>query len=155
MENCSICSLDNKKASKSNHIKSVKHQEKLGNYYCKKSILYMHQSDKISHLNSNEYKNKSNKDWCEDCSKYISDTTRHFQSEIHLRNRQNTQNASGNQLNQQNYFSLNTQRSCPSALSASGTQFSDGVEIIVKENTYNKLEINPTGNLEEQINKLL
>ena len=50
-------------------------------------------SDKSSHLNSNEHKNKTEQRrvWCEDCSKYISDTTRHFQSEIHLQNRQNRQ----------------------------------------------------------------
>ena len=53
-------------------------------------------SDKISHLSSDEHKNKTEQRrvWCEDCSKYISDTTRHFQSEIHLqiRQRENIQN---------------------------------------------------------------
>ena len=80
----------------------------------------MHISDKISHLNSNEHKNKNIKIWCEDCSKYISDTTRHFQSEIHSRNWQNTQSAFNN-------FCLG-----------------NGVEIILKENTYIKLKVNPT-----------
>ena len=36
MENCSICNFDYKKAFKSNHLKSVKHLEKLNQYYCKK-----------------------------------------------------------------------------------------------------------------------
>ena len=37
-------------------------------------------SDKSSHLNSDEHKNKTEQRrvWCEDCSKYISDTTRHL-----------------------------------------------------------------------------
>ena len=42
-------------------------------------------SDKTNHLSSNDYKNKTKQQqiWCEDCGKYISDKTRHFQSEIH------------------------------------------------------------------------
>ena len=86
-------------------------------------------SDKISHLSSDEHKNKTEQRrvWCEDCSKYISDTTRHFQSEIHLQNRQRE--------NMQN--------------------FGNGVEIIMNENTYIKLKINPTSNLEDHINELL
>ena len=42
-------------------------------------------SDKLSHLNSDQHKNKTKQQevWCEDCGKYISDKTRHFQSEIH------------------------------------------------------------------------
>ena len=129
MENCSICNLNYKKVFKSDHLKPVKHLEKLDQYYCKKCNLYMPISDKSSHLNSNEHKNKTEQRrvWCEDCSKYISDTTRHFQSEIHLQNRQRE--------NMQN--------------------FGNGVEIIMNENTYIKLKINPTSNLEDHINELL
>ena len=76
----------------------------------------MHISNRFIHLNSDNHKNHHDKVWCEDCNKYISDQLRHFQSEIHLRNKQI------NQLNQQNNFSLYTQQSCPSAQSASGTQ---------------------------------
>ena len=91
----------------------------------------MPRADKEFHLNSIEHKSRTEQRrvWCEDCSKYISDTTRQFQSESHLRNRQNTQ---------QSYFSL-----------------SNGVEITVKENTYIKLKVNPTKNLEYRINELL
>ena len=129
MENCSICNLNYKKVFKSDHLKSVKHLEKLDQYYCKKCNLYMPISDKISHLSSDEHKNKTEQRrvWCEDCSKYISDTTRHFQSEIHLQNRQRE--------NMQN--------------------FGNGVEIIMNENTYIKLKINPTSNLEDHIKELL
>ena len=129
MENCSICNSEYKKAFKSDHLKSVKHLKKLDQYYCKKCNLYMHISDKISHLSSDEHKSKTEQRrvWCEDCSKYISDTTRHFQSEIHLQNRQRE--------NMQN--------------------FGNGVEIIMNENTYIKLKINPTSNLEDHINELL
>ena len=88
-------------------------------------------SDKSSHLNSDDHKNHHNKVWCEDCSMFISGTTRHFQSESHLRNRQNTQSAFSN-------FSLG-----------------NGVEIIVKESTYIKMKVNPTENLEYRINELL
>ena len=129
MENCSICNLNYKKAFKSDHLKSVKHLEKLNQYYCKKCNLYMPISDKISHLSSDEHKNKTEQRrvWCEDCSKYISETTRHFQSEIHLQNRQRE--------NMQN--------------------FGNGVEIIMNENTYIKLKVNPTENLEHNIKELL
>ena len=129
MENCSICNLNYKKVFKSDHLKSVKHLEKLDQYFCKKCNLYMPFSDKISHLSSDEHKNKTEQRrvWCEDCNRYISDTTRHFQSEIHLQNRQRE--------NMQN--------------------FGNGVEIIMKENTYIKLKINPTSNLEDHINELL
>ena len=129
MENCSICNLNYKKVFKSDHLKSVKLLEKLDQYYCKKCNLYMPISDKSSHLSSDEHKNKTEQRrvWCEDCSKYISDTTRHFQSEIHLQNRQRE--------NMQN--------------------FGNGVEIIMNENTYIKLKINPTENLEHNIKELL
>ena len=41
MENCSICNLNYKKAFKSDHLKSVKHLEKLNQYYCKKNVNYI------------------------------------------------------------------------------------------------------------------
>ena len=58
-------------------------------------------SEKSSHLNSDEHENKTEQRrvWCEDCNRYISDKTRHFQSEIHLQSRQNRQ-----QNNIQNTF---------------------------------------------------
>ena len=52
MEFCSICGLFYKKIFKLAHNKSVKHQEKLGQYYCNICNLYMNISDKNSHLNS-------------------------------------------------------------------------------------------------------
>ena len=120
MENCSICNLNYKKDFKSDHLKSVKHLEKLNQNYCKKCNLYMPISDKISHLSSDEHKNKTEQRrvWCEDCNRYISDTTRHFQSEIHLQNRQRE--------NMQSTFGMQN--------------FGNGVEIIMNENTYIKLK---------------
>ena len=76
----------------------------------------MHISNTFIHLNSDDLKNHHSKVWCEDRSKYISDTTRHFHDAFHLRHKQN------NQLSQQNTFNLDTQQSCPSVQSASGTQ---------------------------------
>ena len=133
MENCSICNSDYKKVFKSDHYKSVKHLKKLNQYYCKKCNSYMPLLEKSSHLNSDEHKNKTEQRrvWCEDCYRYISDKTRHFQSEIHLQNRQNRQ-----QNNIQNTFG-------------------NGVEIIMNENTYIKLKVNTTENLEHRINELL
>ena len=84
MEYCNICGLDYKKVFKLVHNKSVKQQEKLRQYYCNICNLYMSLSGKSSHLNSDEHKNKNKKVWCEECGKYITDKTRHFQSEIHL-----------------------------------------------------------------------
>ena len=147
LENCDICGL-NYKYYKSDHLKSVKHQESMGQYYCKKCHLYMLRADKDSHLNSNGHKSKNNKIWCEDCDKEVGDS-RHFQSGIHLRNQQNTQRASGNQQNtqsasgnQQNNFILDP-------------RFSDDVELIMNETAHIKLKINPTENLEYHINDLL
>ena len=40
MENCSICNLNYKKVFKSDHLKSVKHLEKLDQYYCK-NVIYI------------------------------------------------------------------------------------------------------------------
>ena len=101
-------------------------------------------SDKSNHLNSDEHKNKTKQQreatqiWCEDCGKYISNS-RHFQSEIHTLRSQNnaTKNAFGNTLHD------------------SGTNVGTNVEIIVNEETYIKLRVNPTNHLEEQINDLL
>ena len=138
MEYCIICGLYNKKVFKLAHNKSVKHQEKLGQYYCNLCNLYIHISDKSSHLNSDEHKNKNKKVWCEECGKYITDKTRHFQSEIHNRH-------------QQNAFDT--------ASLPFGTPFCVetlvGVEIIVNQKLYMKLKINPTENLEHNINELL
>ena len=131
MEYCNICGLYYKKVFKLAHNKSVKHQEKLEQYYCNICNLYMHISDKSSHLNSHEHKNKNKKVWCEDCGKYITDKTIHFQSEIHNQHQQ----------------------------SAFGTPFSVetlvGVEIIVNQKLYIKLKVNPTENLEHNIDELL
>ena len=139
MEYCNICGLDYKKVFKLAHNKSVKHQEKLNQYYCKKCNSYMPLSGKSSHLNSDEHKNKTEQRrvWCEDCNRYISDKTRHFQSEIHIQNRQNRQ-----QNNMQSTFGIQN-------------TFGNGVEIIMNENTYINFKINPTENLEHRINELL
>ena len=50
-------------------------------------------SDKLNHLTSDQHKNKTKQQqvWCEDCGKYISDKTSHFQSEIHTLRSQNNQ----------------------------------------------------------------
>ena len=96
-------------------------------------------SGKSNHLNSDEHKNKTEQRrvWGEDCNKLISDKTRQFQSEIHLQNRQNRQ-----QNNMQSTFGIQN-------------TFGNGVEIIMNENTYIKLKVNPTENLEHRINELL
>ena len=60
MENCSICNSDYKKAYKSDHLKSIKHLQKLNQYYCKKCNTFMPLSDKSNHLNSDEQKSKPN-----------------------------------------------------------------------------------------------
>ena len=138
MENCSICNSDYKKAFKSDHLKSVKHLEKLNQYYCKKCNNYMPLSDKSNHLNSDQHKNKTKQQqvWCEDCGKYISDKTRHFQSEIHMLRSQNSRSIRSTQ-----------------------NDFGTGVEVIVNEKTYIKLKVNTIGttshDLEKQINDLL
>ena len=95
----------------------------------------MPMSDKSNHLNSDEHRNKTKQQhiWCEDCGKYISNS-RHFQSEIHTLRSQN--NA--------------TQNATAIAFSAQS-----GVEIIINEKRYNKLRVNPTNHLEEQINDSL
>ena len=144
MENCSICNSDYKKAYKSDHLKSIKHLQKLNQYYCKKCNTFMPLSDKSNHLNSDEHKNKTKQQreatqiWCEDCGKYISNS-RHFQSEIHTLRSQNntTKNASAIAFG--------------NTLHGVGTN----IEIIVNEKTYIKLRVNPTNHLEEQINDLL
>ena len=40
MENCIICNSNYKKCFKSDHYKSVKHLEKLKQYYCK-NVIYI------------------------------------------------------------------------------------------------------------------
>ena len=47
MEYCRICILFYEKSFKSDQIKSVKHQEKVEGYSCKKRKLYMHISVKV------------------------------------------------------------------------------------------------------------
>ena len=148
MEKCNVCNSDYKKAYKSDHLKSIKHLQKLNQYYCKKCNTFMPLSDKSNHLNSDEHKNKTKQQreatqiWCEDCGKYISNS-RHFQSEIHTLRSQN--NAINNTLH-----GVGTNV---------GTNVGTGVEIIVNEKTYIKLRVNPTNiashHLEEQINDLL
>ena len=78
----------------------------------------MPRSEKDSHLNSDEHKNDHIKISCEDCNKYISDKTRHFQSEVHLQHRQ--------QIN----FNQST-REAPSVSSS----VQSGVGIILNEKT--------------------
>ena len=141
MENCSICNSDYKKAFKSDHLKSVKHLEKLNHYYCKKCNKFMPLSDKSNHLSSDQHKNKTKQQhiWCEDCGKYIGDKTRHFQSEIH---KAHAASYTASQL--PIHFDVETL---------------PGVEVIVNEKTYIKLRVKPSGaaspNLEHHINELL
>ena len=106
-------------------------------------------SDKTNHLSSNDHKNKTKQQQicCEDCGKNISDKTTPFQSEIqkaraapHTASR--TASHAASQLLPRFYV---------------GTL--PGVEVIVNEKTYIKLNVNPTGtaspNLEKHINELL
>ena len=76
----------------------MNYQEKLNQHYCSICNLYLPLSDKSSHLNSDNHKQRLKEQhvWCEDCDKNISDKARHFQSEIHIQNRQ------------QNNFNLDT-----------------------------------------------
>ena len=108
MENCSICNSDYKKAFKSDHLKSVKHLEKLNPNYCKKCNKFMPLSDQSIDLGSDQHKNKTKLQhiWCEDCGKYISDKTRHFQSEIHTLRSQNNRESyrEATQISQENAF---------------------------------------------------
>ena len=81
-------------------------------------------SDKSNHLSSDQHKNKIKQQqiWCEDCGKYISDKTRHFQSEIHTLRSQNNREAT--QISQDTRSTQNT--------------FGKGVEVIVnKKHTVN------------------
>ena len=100
-------------------------------------------SDKLNQLNSDQHKNKTKQQqvWCEDCGKYISDKTRHFQTEIHTLRSQNNQ------------ISHATQNA--PAFAFSNTLH--GVEVIVNGKTYIKLRVNTTGtqDLEHHINELL
>ena len=152
MENCSICKSDYKKAFKSDHLKSVKHLEKLNQNYCKKCNKFMPLSDKLNNLNSDQHKNKTKQQqvWCEDCGKYISDKTRHFQNEIHTLRSQNNRESycEGTQNSQDTRSTQNT---------FGNTASLHGVEIIVNEKTYIKLKVNPTDtqDLKHHINELL
>ena len=139
MENCSVCNSDLKNAFKSDHLKSVKHLEKLNQYYCKKCNTIMPQSDKSNHLGSNQHKNKTIQIWCEDCGKYISDKTRHFQTEFH-KARAGASAAS---------------HTASHSASHRFTNFGQEVKVIVNEKTNIKLKVNPTSSLEKQINDLL
>ena len=102
-------------------------------------------SDKTNHLSSNDHKGKTKQQqiWCEECGKNISDKTRHFQSEVHKAHAApHTASHEASQLLPR--FEVGTL---------------PGVEVIVNENTYIKLKVNPTGeasqNLEHHINELL
>ena len=97
-------------------------------------------SDRSNHLSSEQHTNRTKQQhiWCEDCGKYISNKTRNFQREIHTLRSQN------------HHISQDTRSAVAHAL---GTQ--SGVEIIVNEKTYIKQKVNPTENLEIQINDLL
>ena len=147
MENCRVCNSDYKKAFKSDHLKSVKHLQKLNQYYCKKCNTFNPLSDKSSHLNSDEHKSKTKQQhiWCEDCGKYISNS-RHFQSEIHTLRSQN---------NRESYREATQTSQDARSVPAFAFSTQSGVEIIVNEKTYIKLRVNPTNHLEEQINDLL
>ena len=108
-------------------------------------------SDKSNHLSSDQHKNKTKQQhiWCEDCGKYISDKTRHFQSEIRTLRSQNNRKSyrEATQISQEYAFG-NTLH---------------GVKVIVNEKTYIKLRVNPTGeatgthseNLDHHIKELL
>ena len=106
-------------------------------------------SDKSNHLSSDQHKNKTKQQhfWCGACGEYISDKTRHFQSEIHTLRSQNNQISQATQ-NAPAFAFGNTLH---------------GVEVTVNEKTYIKLRVNPTGeatrthseNLEHHINEVL
>ena len=108
-------------------------------------------SDKSNHSSSDQHKNKTKQQhiWCEDCGKYISDKTTHFQSEIHTLRSQN---------NRESYREA-TQISQENAFGKTASLALHGVEILVNEKTYIKLRVNPTGtaseNLEHHINEIL
>ena len=133
MENCSICNSDYKKAFKSDHLKSVKYLENLNQNYCKKFNNFMPLSDKSNHLSSDQFKNQTKQQhiWCEDCGKYISDKTRHFQSKI---NKAHAASYTDSQL-----------------LPGFDVETLPGVEVIVNEKTYIKLRVNPTGTASENL----
>ena len=88
-------------------------------------------SDKSNHLSSDRHKNKTKQQhfWSEDCGKYISDKTRHFQSEIHTLRSQNNRKATQSSQDTQNVFG-NT-----------ASLASHGVEVIMNEKTYIKLRV--------------
>ena len=100
-------------------------------------------SDKSIHLRPDQHKNKTKQQhiWCEDGCKYISDKTRHFQSEIHNRHQQ------GN-LDKVHTASRATSRTASHTTPHFGVGTLVGVEVIVNEKTYIKLKVNPTEKLE-------
>ena len=84
-------------------------------------------SDKNSQLNSDGHKQRIKQllAWCEDCGKYISDKTRHFQSKSPLQKSQHSK--AGFVYHQQKNFDLENEKK-----------------------TYRKFKINSTENLEHQ-----
>ena len=107
MQNCEVCNSSFQKSRFSDHVKSVKHLEKLSQYYCKKCNQFMPLSDKENHLNSNEHKNISReKVYCEDCDKYVDNINRHLESETHNLKSQitHTQPRSGCVFNEKTYI---------------------------------------------------
>ena len=96
MEFCRICNSEFKKYFKSDPLKSVKHLEKLNQYYFIKCNIFMPLSDKSNHLSSDHHKNETKQQhyWCEDCGNDFSDKTRAFQSESHHRHQQSNRQSS-------------------------------------------------------------
>ena len=91
-------------------------------------------SDKQSHSESDQHKNKHKKIWCDDCNKYIADGKRHFQSEIH----------------RQNSFANNT--SVTSGLATSGLVTSG---LVINLRTFIKYKITTIINLEQKVKEIL
>ena len=97
-------------------------------------------SDENFHLKSDEHRNKTKQQlvWCEDCGKYTSDKTSHFQSEIN--------------------FPKSRHSKAGFAYTSQMNQLGQDVEKINNEKTYIKLKINPTdtqyGNFEKQVNEV-
>ena len=77
--------------------------------------------------------------WCEDCGKYISEKTRHFQSEIHKAD------VASHTASHTPYHT--TPRTF--------AHFGQEGEVIVNETAYIKLKLNPTSSLENQNNDSL
>ena len=86
METCDVCNIEYKKIYRSQHLRSIKHLEKVDQYFCKKCNLFLSLKEKQNHLNSDEHKDKNNdnKFWCEVCEKNVDNKIRHFQSQAHI-----------------------------------------------------------------------